>query len=277
MCSKGENNWQGIGMFWRSQEYAEEYTRREWRGLFRRRVYDYLVWAFTKAHLPKEGSLILDAGGGSGRWIPDFTYLDHHVVLLDFSRPMLRLAKKKIERLLKAGAVDLILADIHWLPFPPETFDFIFVEADPFTQGGTRREVQVALKQLHDVLKTGKPMVGSVSGRYAIAATEIQGSRTMKDVKRAIQILKTGEYLAAPKDPTSRLYLFTPSELRENLEKIGFHLERMESTITFSHFLPKDLEERGEVLKLLLELERYAREVPEVMPYSRRMHFAAKK
>jgi ubiquinone/menaquinone biosynthesis C-methylase UbiE len=248
-------------VFWRSRKYAEEFTEREWRSLFRRKVYDELVWAFTMPHLPKEKSLVLDAGGGSGRWTLDLTYLGHHVVLLDFSRPMLNLAKEKTERLIEAGAADLILADIHCLPFRSETFDFVFVEADPFTQGGTKDEVLAALRELYKVLKLGRFMVGSVSGRY----------------DRAIQVLKTGKYLAVPSESTSMLYLFTPSELKETLEKIGFHVEKIESTISFSHFLPKHLEERGEVLERLLELEKHVRENHEAVPYSRRMHFAAKK
>ncbi len=264
-------------MFWRSQEYAKEYTEREWRSLFRRKVYDNLVWAFTMPYVPKEKSLILDAGGGSGRWTLDFTYLGHHVILLDFSRPMLHLAKKKIDRLLKAGEADLILADIHCLPFTQETFNFIFVEADPFTQGGTKEDVLAALHQLYQVLKPNGFIVGSVSGRYAIAATEIQNAETIEDVEHAIKILKTGEYLAVPNDSTSLLFLFTPSELKETLKSIGFYVDKVESTITLSHFLPKDLERSGEVLELLLKLEKFIREMPEILPYSRRMHFAARK
>jgi len=267
----------GFGVFWRSREYAEEFTEREWRSLFRRKVYDELVWTFTMPYLPKEKSLVLDAGGGSGRWTLDFTYLGHHVVLLDFSRPMLNLAKEKTERLLKAGAADLVLADIHCLPFRSETFDFVFVEADPFTQGGTKEEVLAALRQLYQVLKARRFMVGSVSGRYAIVASEIQKAKTIKDVDEAIQILKTGKYVAISGESTSMLYLFTPSELREALKEIGFRVDKIESTITFSHFLPKHLEQRGEVLEQLLELEKHVRENHEAVPYSRRMHFAAKK
>ena len=267
----------GICVFWRSQKYARGYTEREWRSLFRRKVYDNLVWTFTMPYVPKKKSLVLDAGGGSGRWTLDFTYLGHHVVLLDFSRPMLRLAMEKIKRLLKAGVADLILADIHHLPFSPETFDLVFVEADPFTQGGTREEVLAALNQLYQVLKPKAFVVGSVSGRYAIAATEIEDAKTIQDIKRAIKVLETGEYLAVPSDPTSLLFLFTPSELKETLETIGFHVDKIESTITLSHFLPKDLEQSGEALELLLKLEKSIREMPEVLPYSRRMHFAARK
>lgn len=264
-------------MIWRGKKYAREYTEREWRSLFRRKVYDILVWTFTMPYVPREKSLVLDAGGGSGRWTLDFTYLGHHVVLLDFSRPMLHLAKEKIKRLLEAGVADLILADIHNLPFSPENFDLIFVEADPFTQGGTREEVLAALKQLYQVLKPEAFVVGSVSGRYAIAATEIEDAKTIQDVKRAIRVLETGEYMAVPSDPTSLLYLFTPSELKETLETVGFHVDKIESTITFSHFLPKDLVQSGEALESLLKLEKSIREMPEVLPYSRRMHFAARK
>jgi ubiquinone/menaquinone biosynthesis C-methylase UbiE len=228
-------------------------------------------------YLPKEKSLVLDAGGGSGRWTLDLTYLGHHVVLLDFSRPMLNLAKEKTNRLLKAGAADLILADIHYLPFHKETFDFVFVEADPFTQGGTEEEVLAALRQLYQVLKPGRFMVGSVSGRYAIVASEIQKAKTIKDVDEAIQILKTGKYLAISGESTSMLYLFTPSELRETLKEIGFRVEKIESTISFSNFLPKHLEQRGDVLERLLELEKHVRGNHEAVPYSRRMHFAARK
>ena len=60
--------------------------------------------------------------------------------------------------------------------------------------GGNKGEVLAALKRLYHVLKPEAFLVGLVSGRYAIAATEIER--------------------------------FTPSELNETLETIGFHVEK---------------------------------------------------
>lgn len=52
---------------------------------------------FLKKYLPKRG-LILDAGGGPGRYTIDLAKLGYDVILLDLTPRLLRIAKRKIRR-----------------------------------------------------------------------------------------------------------------------------------------------------------------------------------
>jgi len=63
----------------------------------------------------QKNSLCLDLGCGAGRY---FSFIEGETVGVDLSTDMLKRAKKYKE-------VNLIKADIYYLPFQKETFDFI--------------------------------------------------------------------------------------------------------------------------------------------------------
>lgn len=109
-------------MSWRSKTYALSYSGQ--RGS---RKKDPSKDNFLSKHLPQSPSLVLDAGGGNGRWSLGFNELGYKVCLVDFNRYMLKMAKN----LLKNTDVHIVLSDIRFLPFRSETFDLVFCEADP--------------------------------------------------------------------------------------------------------------------------------------------------
>ena len=83
-----------------TKKVYSENVLREWRRLikdpFHRLEFDTTM-RFLKKHLPKKG-IILDAGGGPGRYSIELAKLGYDVVLLDFTPGNLELAKKKIKK-----------------------------------------------------------------------------------------------------------------------------------------------------------------------------------
>ena len=79
------------------ENYYDKDADNEWNRLVRD-PYHKLEWdttqIFLKKHLPKKG-LILDAGAGPGRYTIDLAKKGYDVVLLDFSKGNVELAKAK--------------------------------------------------------------------------------------------------------------------------------------------------------------------------------------
>jgi ubiquinone/menaquinone biosynthesis C-methylase UbiE len=79
--------------------YAEQVFK-EWKRLikdpFHKLELDTTI-RFLKKYLPKKG-LILDAGGGPGRYTIELAKKGYEVVLLDFAPGNLELAKEKIKK-----------------------------------------------------------------------------------------------------------------------------------------------------------------------------------
>jgi len=82
------------------REYYVKNSVREWKRLvsdpFHRLEFDTTM-LFLKKYLPKRG-LVLDAGGGPGRYTTELAGLGYDVVLLDFVPELLQIAKRKIKK-----------------------------------------------------------------------------------------------------------------------------------------------------------------------------------
>ncbi|MDI6847057.1 MAG: methyltransferase domain-containing protein [Candidatus Bathyarchaeia archaeon] len=78
------------------KEWFTKTARYEWRRL-RQDSYHQIEFTvtmrFLEKYLPKHG-LVLDAGGGPGRYTIELAKRDYDVVLLDLVPEMLKLAKK---------------------------------------------------------------------------------------------------------------------------------------------------------------------------------------
>jgi ubiquinone/menaquinone biosynthesis C-methylase UbiE len=82
------------------KEYYQKYGIKEWKRLFQdpyhKLEFDTTLY-FLKKYLPKKG-LILDAGGGPGRYTIELAKLKYDVVLLDLTPKLLEIAKEKIKK-----------------------------------------------------------------------------------------------------------------------------------------------------------------------------------
>jgi 2-polyprenyl-3-methyl-5-hydroxy-6-metoxy-1,4-benzoquinol methylase len=82
------------------KKYYVELGIKEWKRLvkdpYHRLEFDTTMH-FLKKYLPKKG-LILDAGGGPGRYAIELAKLGYDIVLLDLTPELLEIAKRRIKK-----------------------------------------------------------------------------------------------------------------------------------------------------------------------------------
>src|SRR5918993_2555362 len=102
---------------------------------------------------PRPGELILDAGCGTGRHLGPLLRARSNPVGVDFSRGMLRIARRNYPE------VPLALVDLQRpLPFENERFDAVLCALI----GEHLDELPLALREMHRVLRAGGRLVFSV-------------------------------------------------------------------------------------------------------------------
>jgi len=134
------------------------------------RIYDELTWRHLKPYLPSTG-LVLDAGGGTGKWAIPIAKRGLKVILLDLSKGMLEVARKKLKERGLEDRISLIQGDIHALEFPNEHFEFVLAEG--VLEYCT--DLEQAFQELVRVLKPGGHLVASVDSLYYVAWAMLEG------------------------------------------------------------------------------------------------------
>ncbi len=159
------------------ENYYDKDADYEWNRLVRD-PYHKLEWdttqIFLKKHLPKKG-LILDAGAGPGRYTIDLAKKGYDVVLLDFSKGNVELAKTKVKEEKQEKKVkDFIQGTIVNLSqFKDNSFDAVICLGGPLSHV-KENERQKAVNELIRVAKKNAPIFVSVMGKYAILLSAIK-------------------------------------------------------------------------------------------------------
>ena len=124
---------------------------------------------FLEKYLPKNG-LVLDAGGGPGRYTIELAKRNYDVVLLDLVPEMLKLAKKKIKH---AGVLrkvkQFVQGSVEDLSmFPNERFDAVLCLGAPLCHLLNAKQRGKAAKELVRVAKREAPIFISVISRIGL-------------------------------------------------------------------------------------------------------------
>ena len=175
------------------KDFYNESTDYEWSRLaqdaFHKLEFDTTMH-FLKKHLPKKG-LILDAGGGPGRYTIAFAKLGYDVILFDLSPGLLAKAKKQIK---KSGVEDnvkeVVQGSIEDLgAFKDEMFDITVCLGGPISHLETEKKRKKAVSELKRVTKKGGLVAISVIGRLAVLVLcsgflheEIEGTKHFKEM-----------------------------------------------------------------------------------------------
>lgn len=152
---------------------------------------------YLRRYLPPRG-LILDAGGGPGRYSIELARRGYRVVLLDFTPELLIEARRNIRRERVAGRVQEVVEGtvVDLSRFESDSFDGVLCLGGPLNHVLTQRERSTAVGELARVARKGSPVIVSVIGRLTPLVDGLirhpEGLRT--DSQHHRRILRTGDY-----------------------------------------------------------------------------------
>jgi len=159
------------------KRFYDDIAEKEWKRLIRHpyhRLEFIVTMYFLEKYLPPHG-LVLDAGGGPGRYSIELAKRGYDVVLFDLSPKCLELAKKKITRAHVAGKVKRIvegtITDMSM--FRDEEFDVVLCLA-PLSHLIEGKDQQKAANEVVRVAKQGAPLFIGVIGLYGVFRSVLQ-------------------------------------------------------------------------------------------------------
>ncbi len=207
------------------KEYYSEMGTREWRRLARdsyHRLEFDTTMHYIRKYVHRKNGLILDAGGGPGRYSIELGKSGYDVVLLDLSPEMLEIAGKQVRRSrVRHKVKQMIEGSVDDLSgFKDETFDAVICLGGALCHivDETRREK--AIDELIRVVKKGSPIFVSAIGRLAVLVNQLVLFPEQIEIKEVFQKVRdTGDYYGGYGFAPCHFYL--PEELKECFAKRG--------------------------------------------------------
>ena len=189
------------------------------------KVYDTITWRYLEPYVPTSSSaIILDAGGGTGRWTIPMAKKGCKVVLLDISEGMLDVAKKKIDAEGLQDRVIIQKGDITKINYPEGAFDMVLCEHALFLFP----DPSIVIRELVRVLKQNCPLIVSASNKYVAALNFVP-----KNPRKGVALLH-GQYHFTVRSACRlrrrtypEVYLVTPNEFERLLAKNGLKVEKI--------------------------------------------------
>lgn len=222
------------------KKYYTGYVRKEWNRLAKdsyHKLEFYTTLHFLKKYLPKKG-LILEAGGGPGRYTIEFAKQGYDVVLFDIVPANLEFAKRQIEKAkLQNRVKEFVSGSIVDLSrFPDNTFDAVVCLGGPLSHVLERGKRNKAILELIRVAKKDAPIFVSVISRLSLLASALKRFPKEIETPRFKKYRDTGDYVGGY--GFTACHFFLPEELKESfvkkkvkildmagLEGLGSHLQ----------------------------------------------------
>ena len=195
---------------------------------------------FLKKYLPKNG-LVLDAGGGPGRYTIELAKKGYDVILLDLVPELLELAKEnvrkagveqKVKEIIEGSIVDLSM-------FEDEKFDAVLCLGGVLCHILDKKLREKAAKELTRVAKNKAPIFVSVISRLGVLKTIlIEFPNSIKYCRHHWEI---GDYIPGIHgEGFTAAHWFLPEELKELFENQGVKTLEMVALEGLSSHHPKE-------------------------------------
>jgi len=199
------------------KDFYDANVEYEWNRLFEspyhKLEFDTTLY-FLKNYLPKKG-LILDAGGGPGRYSVELAKMNYDVVLLDLSSENVKFAKKEVGKLgLGNNVREIVEGSILDLSrFESNSFDSVLCLGGPLShvKGGKNRKK--AVKELIRVCRNKGTIFISVISKFGTMIQSPNWPDEIADTKHWNNFVKKGDDNMFHKDYYA--HFFTPEELEE--------------------------------------------------------------
>jgi SAM-dependent methyltransferase len=205
------------------KEYYTGQVRKEWRRLARdayHRLEFETTLHFLEKYLPPNG-LILDAGGGPGRYTFELARRGYQVVLLDMTPANLEFARRQLKRArLPRGAVGLVEGTIVDLSqYKDGSFDAVICLGGPLSHVLDAGKRDCAISELIRVAKSGAPVFVSVIGLLSLLIVELTMFQDELEMPHFTQIRDTGDYEGTR--GFTACHFFLPEELQNSFHGKG--------------------------------------------------------
>jgi S-adenosylmethionine-dependent methyltransferase len=200
----------------------------EWERLTRdalNRLEYATTWRFLTQYLPSRG-LVLDAGGGPGRYTIDLAHKGYEVVLLDLTPANLERARLEIDKSgVGTNIKDVTEGTITDLSrYNENTYDAVLCTGGPLSHVGSPAERQKALSELVRVAKPGAPIFVSVMSKYGVLLATPTGWPNSVGLRKEVflDIIESGECYTWLKDGYCHFY--TAGELESQFESLNVEI-----------------------------------------------------
>jgi SAM-dependent methyltransferase len=204
------------------RDYYDKECHTEWRRLvkdpFSQLEFDTTMH-FLNKYMPSQG-LILDAGGGPGRYTIELAKHDYEVVLFDLSSESLKKADRQIRRAKVQDKVkQLIEGCITDLSeFENNTFDSVLCLGGPLSHLLREADRDLAVNELIRVAKPRAPLFVSVIGRLVLFRDGLESFPELLELKDLfMKILDTGTYEGG--HGFTAVHFFLSEEFKTQFEK----------------------------------------------------------
>ncbi|MEA2090384.1 MAG: methyltransferase domain-containing protein [Thermoproteota archaeon] len=188
------------------------------------KIYDVITWKYLDPYVPTNSdALVLDAGGGTGRWSFRMARKGCKVVLMDISEKMLEIATKRARKEGLQHKIIIKRGDITKTSYADESFDMILCEHALFLF----KDPDILLKELRRVLKKKARLIISAPNRYVQSLVSLPEKPALSNMDNAIDILFRKKHRTMTKQGKVKIYTWTPNEFRKMLERNGFQVEKI--------------------------------------------------
>jgi len=246
-----------------AQDYDKEYDKPYWKQL-----YDKITWHYIEPYLPKAG-LILDAGGGTGKWSIPMAEKGLKVIVYDISKEMLDVALGKVKEKHLEELIQIKKGDVCNIDFPSNHFDFVLAEGDPISYCDNPDK---AVGELSRVLKPNCFISAGVDNLFSM----VRRSLSIKhDTDEAIRILHKNRVYA--EDSGFHFWAFTPRVLKALFEK---HSLKVMKVVGKPVLYSRDMEpllQNPDKAKKFLEVELRFCEEESLVGFGGHLHIVARK
>jgi ubiquinone/menaquinone biosynthesis C-methylase UbiE len=246
-----------------SGNYDEEYESAYWKELYAK-----ITWHYIEPYLPKEG-LVLDAGGGTGRWAIPMAEKALKVIIYDVSKEMLDVALRKARERKLEELIQVKVGDICNIDFPDNHFDFVLAEGDPISYCSNPEK---ALEELSRVLRPNCFISAGVDSLFPWIRRALTANQ---DPEGAMRILREKRFYA---DSSGfHCWVFAPRDLRTLFEKHGLEVKKLAGkTVLYSREM-EPLLQNSEKVERLLDMELMLCEEESIVGYGGHLQIVARK
>ena len=211
------------------KDYYTSTVRKEWQRLIRdayHRLEFETTLHFLKKHFPKRG-LILDAGGGPGRYTVTLAEQGYDMIMVDMTPANVEFARRRIKRLgVRDRVKDVVEGSIVDLSrFADNTFDGVICLGGPLSHILDKRKRAKAIHELVRVAKPGAPIAASVMSRFSVLIVELTMFPEELEMSHYPKLLNTGDY--GGQYGFTACHFFLPEDFRAAFDAEGVEVLEM--------------------------------------------------